>query len=68
VRIRWREVFTAMAAALGAPTPRHLPGWAFRLMAPYVATFAVDTSMPVSAWATALRRPYRLVTPGWGHR
>jgi nucleoside-diphosphate-sugar epimerase len=44
----WQEVFTAMAAALGAPPPRHLPKWMFRLVAPYVATFAVDTSMRVS--------------------
>jgi nucleoside-diphosphate-sugar epimerase len=44
----WRDVFTAMAAALGAPAPRHLPRWLFRLVAPYVATFAVDTSMRVS--------------------
>jgi nucleoside-diphosphate-sugar epimerase len=44
----WQEVFTAMAAALGAPPPRHLPRWLFHLAAPYVATFAVDTSMRVS--------------------
>jgi nucleoside-diphosphate-sugar epimerase len=44
----WQEVFTEMAAALGAPHPRHLPKWLFRLIAPYVATFAVDTSMRVS--------------------
>jgi nucleoside-diphosphate-sugar epimerase len=44
----WREVNTAMAAAVGAPAPHRLPRWAFRLAAPYVATFAVDTSMIVS--------------------
>jgi nucleoside-diphosphate-sugar epimerase len=44
----WREVFTAMAAALGAPAPRHLPRWMFRLVAPYVASFAIDTSMRVA--------------------
>jgi nucleoside-diphosphate-sugar epimerase len=44
----WREVFTAMAAALGVPRPRNLPPWLVRLVAPYVASFAVDTSMRVS--------------------
>ena len=36
------------AAALGAPPPRRLPAWLLRLAAPYVASFAVDTSMRVS--------------------
>ena len=44
----WREVFTAMAAAFGAPAPRKLPGWLLRLTAPYVASFVADTSMRVS--------------------
>jgi nucleoside-diphosphate-sugar epimerase len=44
----WQEVYTAMAAAFGAPPPRRLPRWLFRLAAPYVASFAVDTSMRVS--------------------
>jgi nucleoside-diphosphate-sugar epimerase len=44
----WQEVYTAMASAVGAPAPYRLPRWAFRLAAPYVATFAVDTSMIVS--------------------
>ena len=44
----WREVYTAMAEAFAAPPPRHVPGWLFRLVAPYVASFAVDTSMRVS--------------------
>lgn len=44
----WEEMFTAMARAFGAPTPWRLPRWVFRLVAPYVATFAVDTSMRVS--------------------
>jgi nucleoside-diphosphate-sugar epimerase len=42
------EMFTAMAGAFGTPPPWKLPRWVFRLVAPYVATFAVDTSMPVS--------------------
>ena len=44
----WEDVFTAMAAELGEPAPRRLPRWLFRLAAPYVASFAVDTSMRVS--------------------
>jgi nucleoside-diphosphate-sugar epimerase len=44
----WQEVYTAMAEAFGAPPPRRLPRWLFRLAAPYVASFAVDTSMRVS--------------------
>ncbi len=44
----WQEVYTAMAEAFGAPPPRHVPRWLFRLRAPYVASFAVDTSMRVS--------------------
>jgi nucleoside-diphosphate-sugar epimerase len=44
----WQEVFTAMAAALGAPPPRRVPGWLLRLGAPLLAAFLVDTSMRVS--------------------
>jgi nucleoside-diphosphate-sugar epimerase len=44
----WAQVYTAMAAAFDAPPPRRLPRWLFRLAAPYVASFAVDTSMRVS--------------------
>jgi nucleoside-diphosphate-sugar epimerase len=44
----WREVFTAMADALGTPRPPQVPGWVLRLLAPYVASFAVGTSMRVS--------------------
>ena len=44
----WREVYTAMAEAFGAPPPRTVPGWFFRLAAPYVASFAIGTSMRVS--------------------
>jgi nucleoside-diphosphate-sugar epimerase len=44
----WREVYVTMARAFGAPPPRRLPRWLFRLVAPYVASFAVDTSMRVS--------------------
>ena len=44
----WQEVFTAMARAFGTPPPRRAPRWLFRLAAPYVASFAVDTSMRVA--------------------
>jgi nucleoside-diphosphate-sugar epimerase len=44
----WQEVYTAMAEAFGAPPPRQVPRWLFRLAAPYVASFAIDTSMRVS--------------------
>jgi nucleoside-diphosphate-sugar epimerase len=44
----WQEVYTAMAAALGAPPPRRLPRWLLRLAAPYVASFVVGTSMHVA--------------------
>ena len=37
-----------MAAAYGTPRPPRLPAWLFRLAAPYVASFAVDTSMRVT--------------------
>jgi nucleoside-diphosphate-sugar epimerase len=43
----WQEVYTAMAA-LGAPPPRRLPRWLLRLVAPYVASFVVGTSMHVA--------------------
>lgn len=44
----WQEVYTAMAEAFEAPPPRRLPRWLFRLAAPYVASFAIDTSIRVS--------------------
>jgi nucleoside-diphosphate-sugar epimerase len=44
----WAQVYTAMASALEAPPPRRLPRWLFRMAAPYVASFAVDTSMQVA--------------------
>jgi nucleoside-diphosphate-sugar epimerase len=44
----WQEVFTAMAAGFGAPAPLRVPKWLLHLIAPYVATFAADTSMKVS--------------------
>ena len=44
----WKDVFTAMAKAFGAPPPRSLPKWVLRLVAPYVTSFAFDTSMRVS--------------------
>ena len=44
----WTQVFSAEAAAVGAPEPRRIPAWALRMIAPYVASFAVDTTMRVS--------------------
>jgi nucleoside-diphosphate-sugar epimerase len=44
----WQELFTTMAAAVGAPPPRQLPRWLTRLIAPYAARVAIDTSMRVS--------------------
>jgi nucleoside-diphosphate-sugar epimerase len=44
----WLDVFSTMADAFGAPPPRRLPAWLMRLVAPYVAAFAVDTSMRVA--------------------
>jgi nucleoside-diphosphate-sugar epimerase len=44
----WREVYTAMTEAFGAPPPHRVPRWLFRLAAPYVASFAIDLSMRVS--------------------
>jgi nucleoside-diphosphate-sugar epimerase len=43
----WREVVSTMADGFGAPPPRAIPGWLMRLVAPYVASFAVDTSLQV---------------------
>jgi nucleoside-diphosphate-sugar epimerase len=44
----WQEMYSAMAEAFGTRRPPRLPRWLFRLAAPYVATFAADTSMVVS--------------------
>jgi nucleoside-diphosphate-sugar epimerase len=44
----WQEVFTAMAEGVGAPPPRRLPRWLTRLVAPYIASIAIDTSIRVS--------------------
>jgi nucleoside-diphosphate-sugar epimerase len=44
----WQEVFTAMAAAFGAPPPRRLPGWMLQIAAPYVVSVVIGTSMRVS--------------------
>jgi nucleoside-diphosphate-sugar epimerase len=44
----WREVITTMAEGFGAPAPRQVPHWLLRLVAPYMAKVAVDTSMRVS--------------------
>src|SRR5919112_6649658 len=37
-----------MADAFGAPPPRRVPAWLMRLVAPYVAFCAIDTSMRVA--------------------
>jgi nucleoside-diphosphate-sugar epimerase len=44
----WEDVFSAMAQAFGLPKPIQVPNWLVRLVAPYLASFAVDTSMQVS--------------------
>ncbi|MEV4262447.1 NAD(P)-dependent oxidoreductase [Kribbella sp. NPDC049584] len=44
----WEELFTTMARQFGAPPPRKVPRWVMRLAAPYVASFATDTTMRVS--------------------
>jgi nucleoside-diphosphate-sugar epimerase len=44
----WQDVFTAMAAGLGAPPPRRVPGWLLQAIAPYVASIVTGTSMRVS--------------------
>jgi nucleoside-diphosphate-sugar epimerase len=44
----WADVFTAMAAALAAPRPRRVPRALLRIVAPFIATSVVDTSMRVS--------------------
>jgi nucleoside-diphosphate-sugar epimerase len=44
----WGEVITTMAQGFGAPSPRHLPHWLLRIIAPYIARVAADTSMRVS--------------------
>jgi len=44
----WEDMFTAMAQRFGAPAPRKVPRWVMRMAAPYVASFATDTSMRVS--------------------
>jgi nucleoside-diphosphate-sugar epimerase len=44
----WEEVFTTMAASVGAPAPLHIPKWILRLIAPYAALVASGTSMRVS--------------------
>jgi nucleoside-diphosphate-sugar epimerase len=44
----WQQMFSAMANGLGAPPPRKVPGWVFRLAAPLLAKVGIDTSMRVS--------------------
>jgi nucleoside-diphosphate-sugar epimerase len=47
----WTEVFTAMAAALGAPPPRALPNWLLRLAAPLAAVMMCDTVLSLDTSA-----------------
>jgi nucleoside-diphosphate-sugar epimerase len=61
----WQEVFTAMADALGAPRPPQVPGWVLRLLAPYVASFAVETSMRVSNARARAELGWRLRFPSY---
>ena len=42
------EVYTALADAIGAPPPLHIPAWMLRTFAPLLASIAVDSSMRVS--------------------
>jgi nucleoside-diphosphate-sugar epimerase len=50
----WREMYTAMANAFGAPPPYRLPRWLLRMAAPYVASFVAGTVLHASnAKATA---------------
>lgn len=44
----WTRMITDMAAVLGAPQPRTLPGWALRLVAPYAGVMLLDTALRVS--------------------
>jgi nucleoside-diphosphate-sugar epimerase len=44
----WAEVLTAIADAVDAAPPRHIPAWMFRLVAPYIASFAIDSTLRVS--------------------
>ena len=61
----WQEVYATMAKALGAPPPRHLPGWLLRLAAPYVASFVVGTSMRVSNAKAAAELGWRPLYPNY---
>jgi nucleoside-diphosphate-sugar epimerase len=61
----WQEVYTAMAAAFGAPPPRRLPRWLFRLAAPYVASFATGTVMHVSNAKAKAELGWRLTFPSY---
>ncbi|MEV4621288.1 NAD(P)-dependent oxidoreductase [Asanoa sp. NPDC049573] len=61
----WADLFTAMAAAYGTPAPPRLPPWLFRLAAPYVATFAIDTSMRVSNAKAARELGWRPAYPSY---
>jgi nucleoside-diphosphate-sugar epimerase len=55
----WRAMVTAMAQALDAPQPLTVPRWVFRLVAPLVASFAVETSMRVSNAKAATELDWR---------
>ena len=61
----WDEVITGMAAAFGAPRPWVLPRWLFRLAAPYVASFVVDTLMRVSNARAKAELDCRPTYPSW---
>jgi nucleoside-diphosphate-sugar epimerase len=59
----WRDVFVTMAQAFDAPRPRNLPRWLFRLMAPYVAGFAIDTRLHASNAKAATELGWRPAFP-----
>jgi nucleoside-diphosphate-sugar epimerase len=44
----FEQVFTAMAAAIGAPRPFKVPRWLMELVAPYVVAFGIDTQIRAS--------------------
>jgi nucleoside-diphosphate-sugar epimerase len=46
--VSWQELFTAMAAGFHYAPPRKLPRWLMRVIAPYAAKVAIDTSMRIS--------------------
>lgn len=44
----WREFIDAVAEAHGTPRPISLPGWAIRMMVPYLGALLIDTRLRAS--------------------